>query len=140
MDHGQESRPGQLVSIYATDAMQASSTCRSTTSTTTQREQLMHSQLVVDNSKERLGPTGCEIHTSMTHRATGSLTKLLYQFHCSKFDVLTRHQMYHHRLISKGNRDRSDLKDIFPVGISEVVKDRLKYRKVAQTIGSFQNE
>ena len=53
----------------AITAIRASSTSRRTTSTTTQKERLMHSQLVEDNSKEQLGPTGCETHTSTTHRA-----------------------------------------------------------------------
>tara|TARA_B100001093_G_scaffold422901_1_gene415629 strand:+ start:106 stop:402 length:297 start_codon:yes stop_codon:yes gene_type:complete len=39
---------------------------RITTSTTLQREQLMHSQLVEENSKEHQESTGFEIHTSMT--------------------------------------------------------------------------
>ena len=100
----------------------------------------MHSRLVVDNSKVQLGPTGCRTHTSMIHKKLDSLTKFFYEFLCHKFHVLTRHEMNHHCLISKENRDRSDLKKIFPIGISEVVKDRLKHREVAQTIGSFQNE
>ncbi len=48
--------------------------------------------------------------------------------------------MNHHYLISKGNRCGSDLKDIFPVFLSEADKDRLEYGKVAQTIRSFQDE
>ena len=140
MDDGQEIKRELLISTYAKRATHQSSTSKSTTSTTTRRERLMHSQLVVDNSKARLGPTGCGTHTSMIHKKLDSLTKFLYQFHCGNFDLLTRHEMNHHCLISKCNRYRSNLKNIFPNGISEVVKDRLKYRKVAQTIGSFQNE
>ena len=56
----------------ATTAIRASSTSRSTTSTTTQRDLLMHSRLVVDNSKERLGPTGCVIDTLTIRRASES--------------------------------------------------------------------
>ena len=38
--------------------------------TMTRGERQMHSQLVVDNSKERLGPIGCETHTIRNHDAT----------------------------------------------------------------------
>jgi hypothetical protein len=44
---------------YATTAIPQSSTFRSTTSTATQRERLMHSQLVGDNSKVQLGTAEC---------------------------------------------------------------------------------
>ena len=48
--------------------------------------------------------------------------------------------MHHHCLISKANRDGCDLKDIFPVALFEVVKDRLKHCEVAQTIRFFQDK
>ena len=40
----------------------------STSSTTTLRERLMHSQMVEDNSKAQLGLIGSEFHTFTTHR------------------------------------------------------------------------
>ena len=53
---------------FESTAKPQSSTSRSTTFTKTQRERLTHLWLVADNSKEQLRPTGCEIHTSTTHK------------------------------------------------------------------------
>ena len=61
-----------------------------------------------------------------------SLTKFLYQFHSDKFHILARHEMHHHCLISKGNRDRNDLENIFPALLSIADKDRLEYGKVSR--------
>lgn len=51
---------------------------RNTTSTTMQRGRLIHSQLVMDKSKEQQGPTWCETHTFTIHEPE-SLTKYIYQ-------------------------------------------------------------
>ena len=69
VDDGQEIKRELLINTYATTAIRASSMFRSTNSTTTRRERLMLSQLVVNNSKALLEPTGCVIHTSTTHES-----------------------------------------------------------------------
>ena len=53
------------------------------------------------------------------------------------FNLLSRHEMHHHYLISKGNRDRCDLKDIFPVVLSEADKTDSNTAKLRRPLDLF---
>jgi len=69
-----------------------------------------------------------------------SLAKLFYKFDSGKFDVLARHEMHHHLLVTKHDGYRENLEDILSVLIAIVVILGIKNRKVTETIPPFQDE